>query len=56
MELERTNFNAEIVLGIKQNHLELLFFEKLQELHSKVNPTSYFFKKMFLLPQKHDCP
>jgi len=45
MELKHTNFNSEIVQA-KDLHLIRLSFEKLWKLNSKINPLSYFFKKI----------
>jgi len=43
IELKCIESKVEIVLKSTLNHVKIISFEKL---HSKMNPTSYFFKKM----------
>jgi len=58
MELKRTKPDGEIVLGNKLNHVELFFFKtvRIAFRNESYKNTSYFFKKMFQLPKKQDCP
>jgi len=44
MELKCTNSNGVIVLASKLNYPKKKF-EKFEKLHSKMNPTSYFFQE-----------